>query len=87
MNHEETWGAKDHKPQSRDAAVAYTSVVTTAPGFVGDELFVTIADATGGFHETGPCYWTANGVALPSLGSIALVIFDNNNSPWVVSWQ
>lgn len=37
--------------------------------------------------KIGPCRWQARDSAtLPTRGKDCLVIFDNNNEPWVVAW-
>jgi hypothetical protein len=49
-------------------------------------LMVIIPEMDPSF-EIGPCRWQSrDGVSLPTIGDECLVIFDNDNEPWIVAW-
>jgi hypothetical protein len=61
---------------------AVSAVIATAPAKATDDLTVVIPSFDGGRVEWGPCPWVpAN--ALPEDGDPCLVIFDENEAPWV----
>lgn len=53
------------------------------------KAYVTIPDMDpdGPGIRIGPCRWQSrDAVSLPVRGDECLVIFDNDNEPWVVAW-
>jgi hypothetical protein len=65
-------------------------VATTATA--GDQpVMVTIESFDGGVADHGPCYWmpralAGGGVAFPSKGDHALVVFNESGDPWITAW-
>jgi hypothetical protein len=48
--------------------------------------YVTIPDMDPHL-EIGPCRWQSRDqVSLPVKGDVCLVIFDNDNAPWIAVW-
>jgi hypothetical protein len=60
--------------------------VPPIPNSFDDLAYVIIPDLDSQL-KVGPCRWQARDtVTLPASGDEALVVFDNDNSPWVVAW-
>ena len=54
------------------------------PGFIAVPAF---SDTGSEELEWGPCSWAPEwGVILPQRGDPALIVFDNNRTPWVIRW-
>lgn len=66
---------------------AFNAVVATAAGDLDVEVMVTI-DAYGNLYQWGPCKWMPRGdsVTLPQRGDKCLVMFDDDNTPWILAW-
>lgn len=64
----------------------WSGIIAAAPPDFDEKVFVLIP---GEFGETriGPCMWQArNTVDLPARGDVCLVVFDQNNQPFVPLW-
>jgi hypothetical protein len=57
--------------------------VAVAPATSEDELHVTVTTFDGDRQQWGPCPW-APSTALPEVGDDCLVIFDEQETPWVM---
>jgi hypothetical protein len=65
---------------------AWAGVIASNPGDVGEQLDVTIP-AVDPQLKFGPCRWQSrDATSLPVKGDECLVVFDNNQSPWVAIW-
>jgi len=65
---------------------AWAGVVATAAPNMSSDVWVTIPDLDPD-TRVGPCHWQSrNNIDLPDRGDTCLVIFDNDNQPWVVCW-
>jgi len=58
--------------------------VAVSPATPDDELHVVIATADGERQQWGPCPWAPSS-SLPALGDDCLVIFDERETPWVMT--
>lgn len=60
--------------------------IKRAPATLDDDVWVLIPS----FDEeimVGPCAWQPRGDLLPQVDDRCLVVFDENDEPWVVLWQ
>lgn len=65
--------------------------IKRAPSSVDEPAWVTIESFDGGVNEHGPCPWQprvddAGLPVLPSVGDLALIVEDEEEIPWIVSW-
>ena len=58
--------------------------VVNKPANKDADLFVTIPSFDGGRQQWGPCAW-APSTAQPTVGEDCLVMFDENDVPWVMT--
>jgi hypothetical protein len=75
-----------HATNNGQRPPAYAAVIHKTVTAAGQDLYVTIPgidpDVT-----WGPCRWEVHvGPAYPAKGDDALVMFDDDRTPWVVSW-
>ena len=64
--------------------VAVTGKVAVSPATPDDELYVTVESFDGSRQQWGPCPWVP-GSALPARGTEVLVVFDEAETPWVIT--
>jgi hypothetical protein len=75
----------DDLPQHRRLDRAWRGVIAATVNDFSDKVYVTIP--TLGNLRLGPCRWQSrDGVSFPARGDFCLVIFDNDNEPWVAVW-
>lgn len=78
----------DDRPERAEInAGAWRGRIATNAADVSDPVFVTIP----GFHSQlryGPCRWMprADSITYPTRGDECIVMFDNTNTPFIVSW-
>jgi len=69
-------------------AVAARGRVSTAPASVADGLEVALIGYTSSFpYEVPAGNWDSRGATLPIVGSLCLVVFDNEGDAWVPVWE
>lgn len=69
------------------AVTGYISTSRPAPASFVDPVWVMVPEFSIDYAY-GPCDWPAiHGATLPAQGAKALLLFDQNNAPTVVSWQ
>lgn len=66
---------------------AWRAIIATNAVQITDPVMVTIP----AFDENlrwGPCPWMprGNSITFPTRGDAALVMFDNERTPWIISW-
>lgn len=64
--------------------VVLHGTVANSPATPDDDLYVTIIGFDGGRQQWGPCPWSPS-TALPERGDDCLVLFDERQTPWVVT--
>lgn len=64
----------------------WKGVIATSPGSLSTLVSVTIPGLDPDLRIEGARWQSRDAVSLPTRGDDCLVIFDNNNEPWVVAW-
>lgn len=72
------------KAATPSTVVAVRGIVANSPLTPESELYVLVPSFDGGRQQWGPCAW-APSTALPSRGDDCLVIFDERETPWVIT--
>lgn len=77
-------------PEGRDGgsfgqATAYIATFTNAPASVDELAEVTVSGLDDQLTYTKVRWMPREGV-LPSVGDPALLLFDDDNDPWIVAW-
>lgn len=76
----------EDSPQNNVMRQAWTGRVATDASDFADMIWVILPDLDEELR-IGPCRWQSrNSIDLPSRGDVCLVIFDNENRPWVPVW-
>lgn len=76
----------DRIPQKPGLPKVWAGTIISNPTHFSDliEFVITDIDPT---LKLGPSRWQArDAVSLPASGDDCLVIFDNDNEPWIVAW-
>lgn len=85
------------RQQIRQIATAVRGRIATSPTTWTDDLFVTIGSFDGHRQQWGPCVWAPRiadvpgapptlAIHFPVRGDDCLVVFDEDELPWVVMW-
>jgi microcystin-dependent protein len=72
-------------PASEALDGAWSGTIASGATSAGDEVEVLL-DGFDDKHRFGPCKWFARGSVLPERGNECLVIFNEEQVPFVVSW-
>jgi hypothetical protein len=71
-------------PPVETPVAAVRARVIVAPATSSDQLFVAVDAFDGSRQQWGPCPWSPS-TALPQLDDDVLVIFDELQTPWVMT--
>lgn len=78
-------------PPMRNEASAFSAEVLDDATDVGDEVRVIVPGFDDGAEFHGPCRWAPragdDGPVYPTRGDHALVVFDDDRTPWIVAWS
>lgn len=73
------------RPESL-AGSTFSAVIADAPGDFDEKVYVTIP-AFDPQLQWGPCRWQSrDATSLPGRGDACLVVFDENQEPWIPLW-
>lgn len=78
-------------PPARPATRPWRAEVLDDANDVADTVRVLVYGIDDGEHAHGPCMWSPragdDGPVYPARGDPALVVFDDERTPWIVAWS
>jgi len=75
----------DDLPERETLDGVWRAIIATPAASANDPVFVTIT-AFDNKHRFGPCRWVTKEAILPSRGDDCLVVFADDQRPYVIAW-
>lgn len=77
---------RDTTSRATAGSQGWAGQIETTAANLTDDVMVTIPGIGNGRYKYGPCGWMPRDSTYPTAGDSCLVIFDDEQTPWIAAW-